>query len=468
MKPLFLEIAYRTDPVLWATHVVGITPQQWQDQFLRAPRGASILVLTSRQVGKTTAAAIGMAHTAVFKPGSLSVVACPAQKQSAEAIRKVREMVLKGGAKLVVDNVYGIELDNGSRVLALPGTDDTVRGLTVDGWIVADEAARLSADLIGALRPMRARCPQARLVMLSTAWSRTDQFWLAWSSDDPSWSRIRATVDMYPSLLPAAFLEAERRQGGEDYFKREYLGIPSGGHVSPFTFELYEQATQALALPQMFELLKPSIITHDVGRSKDRSTAVFGGRTPLAPDLVFASDFAELRQGLYGSARASELAAVDRRLGGHNLIVADLSNDATYAEVLFERFGERLIGLQITRSGDGMNRELWQVKNRCIAVYTIGRTYLLDLLHRTMSDNQLRILHGPVAMQAYEQLMMLELDIRETGLVYRCPPGQHDDLAISLAMMVWAASHPHLHVWMRALEPRRPPRPAPFDWKAFV
>ena len=76
-----LEIAYRTDPVLWATHVLGITPQQWQEQFLRAPRGASILVLTSRQVGKTTAAAIGMAHTAVFKPGSLSVVACPSQSK---------------------------------------------------------------------------------------------------------------------------------------------------------------------------------------------------------------------------------------------------------------------------------------------------------------------------------------------------------------------------------------------------
>ena len=214
MKPLFLEIAYRTDPVLWATHVVGITPQQWQDQFLRAPRGASILVLTSRQVGKTTAAAIGMAHTAVFKPGSLSVVACPAQKQSAEAIRKVREMVLKGGAKLVVDNVYGIELDNGSRVLALPGTDDTVRGLTVDGWIVADEAARLSADLIGALRPMRARCPQARLVMLSTAWSRTDQFWLAWSSDDPSWSRIRdgSRASMLRQSARAEGADAARRQ----------------------------------------------------------------------------------------------------------------------------------------------------------------------------------------------------------------------------------------------------------------
>jgi hypothetical protein len=459
------EIAFRIDPVAWAEKVVGITPHEWQKPFLRAKRGADILGLTSRQFGKTTAAAICLAHTAIYEAGTLSVVACPAQHQSAEAIRKVKDMVVKAGAKLVVDNVYRIELKNGSRVIALPATDGTVRGLTVSGWIIADEAARLPADLIAALRPMRARCPNARFVMISTAWSHTDQFWLEWSSDQ-SWQRIKATIEEYPDVIPKDFLDRERRRG-DDYFKREYLGIPSGGHVSPFTLPLYDRATQAITLPQMFELLKPSIIAHDVGRSKDRSTAVFGGRSPLAPDLVFASDFAELRQGLYGSARANELVAVDRKFGGRNLVIADLSNDATYAEVLYERFGDRLIGVHITRSGDGMERSCWRVKNGFIPVYTIGRTHLLDFLHMTMSDDKRRILHGPVAMKAYEQLMMLEIDPRESGIVYQCPSG-HDDLAISLAMLVWAATHPHLSYWARALEARRAPRPAPYGWKSFV
>jgi hypothetical protein len=39
---------------------------------------------------------------------------------------------------------------------------------------------------------------------------------------------------------------------------------------------------------------------------------------------------------------------VDRRYDYKTLLVADLSNDATYAEPLFERFGRRLIGLRIT------------------------------------------------------------------------------------------------------------------------
>jgi len=138
-----LEAAYQIDPALWMQDVLGITPHAWQEKFLRAKRGASIAVLTARQVGKTTAAAVGMAHSAVFMPGSLSVIACPTQDQSAEALRKVREMVLKAGAKLTADNVFKLELANGSRVRALSDKHESIRGLTVDAWIVADEAAQL-------------------------------------------------------------------------------------------------------------------------------------------------------------------------------------------------------------------------------------------------------------------------------------------------------------------------------------
>ncbi len=222
------ELAYRVDPALWVHHIVGIAPTKWQEDFLRAPRGAFVLALTARQCGKTTTAALAMAHSALFMSGSLSVVACPAQRQSAEAVRRVREAIIKAGGKLDADNVYGLELTNGSRVLALPGSDNSIRGLTVDAWIVADEAARLSPDLIAALRPMRARRPDTRFAMLSTAWSRTDPFWSAWDSDDPSWIRLKATADSDPTLFTAQFLETERRALGEDVFKREYLGIPLG------------------------------------------------------------------------------------------------------------------------------------------------------------------------------------------------------------------------------------------------
>jgi hypothetical protein len=76
--------------------------------------------------------------------------------------RRIRDILIAAGARFRTDNIYTLELKNGSRVLAPPGGDDSIRGLTVDGWIVADEAAQLSNDLIAALSPMRARRPQAR------------------------------------------------------------------------------------------------------------------------------------------------------------------------------------------------------------------------------------------------------------------------------------------------------------------
>ena len=59
----------------------------------------------------------------------------PAQRQGKEAVRRVREILIKLGVELKSDNIYELELKNGSRVLALPSTDDSIRGLTVDGWI---------------------------------------------------------------------------------------------------------------------------------------------------------------------------------------------------------------------------------------------------------------------------------------------------------------------------------------------
>jgi Terminase large subunit, T4likevirus-type, N-terminal len=462
------EIAYRLDPVLWVREVLGVTPHAWQERFLRAPRGRCIAAKTARQVGKSTVAAWGMAHSALFAPGSLSVVASPTQTQSAEVVRKVREMLVKAGAELTTDNVHKIELANGSRVLALPGTDDSIRGLTVDAWIVVDEAARVDPAIMAALHPMRIQRPNARFVMLSTAWSRTDPFWSVWANDDPSWLRIPATVDVEPDLIKPHILAEFRARLSEDEFKREFLGTPAGSHVSPFTFALFERATQTPVHRHTWDTLAPVIIAHDVGRSRDRSTAVVGGTSLFTPGLLAFKQFEELPQGLFGSARAEALAQIDRLYDSRSLIIADISNDPTYAEILYERFGQRVIGLQITRHGDGLQVEHRPIKNGCIWVYTIGRTHLLDLLHREMDHDNVRILPGPESLRAYEQLMVLDVEVRESGRVYVCPPGQHDDLAISCAMVTWAALHPHLEVWKRALEPRRVIKRQSFNWGAFV
>ncbi len=222
--------------------------------------------------------------------------------------------------------------------------------------------------------------------------------------------------------------------------------------------------------PNTWPIFNPLIITHDVARSRDRSTAVIGGNGPFQPRLLGIRELHELPQGLYGSARASALAAIDRSYNSNALIVADLSNDATYAEVLFDTFGARVIGVQISRYGDGMNCERRPVKNSAMLIYTIGRTFLIELLHSEMQSDQVRFADGPMSKRAYEQLMGLETEMRESGTVYTCPSGQHDDLGISCALLAWAARHPHLREWVRIWQQSRiirKPSPA-VSWLAWT
>ena len=91
-----------------------------------------------------------------------------------------------------------------------------------------------------------------------------------------------------------------------------------------------------------------------------------------------------------------------------------------------------------------MTLEWRPVKHGAMPVYTIGRTYLLELFHTELQSDLVRFADRPQTRRAYEQLANLEAELRDSGMVYTCPTGLHDDLGISCAMLAWAARHPHL------------------------
>ena len=134
------------------------------------------------------------------------------------------------------------------------------------------------------------------------------------------------------------------------------------------------------------------------------------------------------------------------RYDSNALIVADLSNDTSYGEQLLETFGPRVIGVHIGRHGDGMTFERRPVGRGCHL--PVGRSHLLEALHSDLHSGQVCFADGPEARRAYAQLEALEPEMREGGIVYKCLPGQHDDLGISCAMLNWAARHPHLERWI--------------------
>jgi hypothetical protein len=87
-----------------------------------------------------------------------------------------------------------------------------------------------------------------------------------------------------------------------------------------------------------------------------------------------------------------------------------------------------------------------------------------------LRNRRIRFANGVESKRAFEQLTALEPEQHETGLIYKCPPGQHDDLAVSLAMLAWAGKHAHLEYWTRPIFDAHQPRlqRQQFGWKAFT
>jgi hypothetical protein len=216
---------YTLSPSAWSRRELKLPLDPWQAHMIDAPGASRVIALTHRQAGKTTGAAVGVAHTMVWRrEGSTSLVLAPTLRQSSELIRNLRGRLLGAGQKLSVDNTFSIELINGSRALAVPGADDaSIRGLSIDGDLVVDEAARVSDALYEAARPMLIRHAEtARLILLSTAWARQGFFYRIWTEGDPrDWFKIEARVNECWHIS-SADLDRERRSMPPPVCAREY------------------------------------------------------------------------------------------------------------------------------------------------------------------------------------------------------------------------------------------------------
>jgi hypothetical protein len=129
-----------------------------------------MLLNIARQLGKSTTVAALAAHTARYEPGALILCLSPGERQSAELHRKVKASLAAlglQGVDLEVDNILSTELANGSRLVALPGREDTIRGFSSARLLLVDEAARVRDDLYYAAAPML-EAGRGRLVALST------------------------------------------------------------------------------------------------------------------------------------------------------------------------------------------------------------------------------------------------------------------------------------------------------------
>lgn len=250
MRP-FDELSAALDPALLFEMAVGSPPDAWQTEFLRA-RSPRSLILAARQSGKSTAVACRALHEVLYRPGSLVLCLAPAWRQSGELFRKVTAqwMALGMPVKATSRSAAQLELENGSRLVSLPGEDGTIRGFSGASLILLDEACRIPSQLYHAIRPMMA-VSAGHLVALSTPWATAGWFYEAWQSGGDEWERIRITADRCPRITPE-FLEQERRALPRPVFEAEYLCLFRDPEGAVFSAEDIERAVSDEVEPLFF------------------------------------------------------------------------------------------------------------------------------------------------------------------------------------------------------------------------
>ncbi len=217
-----LEVAL--DRVAFAERL-DIQPDGWQRDLLRSTADR-ILLNCSRQSGKSTMAALIALHRALYHPRSLILCLAPALRQSQELFAKIAGFYRNLGRPVspIGERKLSLELENGSRIITLPGTEKTIRGFSGVSLLIVDEAARVEDELYFALRPMLA-VSGGTLIMLSTPYGQRGIFYEEWTSGGSrEWQRFRVSADQVPRIS-SEFLSEERRALGSRWFEQEYLCV---------------------------------------------------------------------------------------------------------------------------------------------------------------------------------------------------------------------------------------------------
>lgn len=234
------DLAARLDPAVTFRRAMGSPAEPWQERTLRSTARKKIL-LCSRQVGKSTTTGVEAAHTAIYLPGALVLAVSPTQRQSNELLAKVKAAIRALGNPVGIkgDSEQELRLENGSRVVSLPGTEGTTRGFSAADLLLLDEASRIPDDTFVGVLPMVSL--SGRVVALSTPGARVGWFYDAWTEDDRSWERHKITC-MESAQYPQARIDELRSSMSRRAFAAEYMCEFTGINDAVFDPDAVEAA----------------------------------------------------------------------------------------------------------------------------------------------------------------------------------------------------------------------------------
>lgn len=226
-----LEAELWADPCYLFT-LMGMTPDPWQRRFLGS-QAESIILMATRQGGKTWASASLALRTMILEGPALCICIAPSSRQSGEFVGKVKEFyqsipVDANPPEVTASSALQLHLANGSRMIGLPDSEGKIRGYSAPRLLFFEEASRVPDDLFKFSYPMLATVKLPKIVALSTPFVFQGWFWEAWSKgpffpEHPKgWEKYTVTADECPRITKE-FLEIQRTKMTDEDFDQEYF-----------------------------------------------------------------------------------------------------------------------------------------------------------------------------------------------------------------------------------------------------
>lgn len=314
--------------------------------------GAPLKVwLASRQIGKSFALAMETVKMSI-EARCNNLILSSSERQSKEVMQKVYSHLrvlnaLTGDAVAAArENRFEAELQNGSRIISLPASPDTVRGFS--GNVFLDEFAfhKDSREIWRAMYPTVTRGYKVRVT--STPNGKQNMFYDLWSSPDGNASRHRTTIhDAVADGLEVDVDELRRGIGDPDSWAQEFECAFIDEATAYLTYEMIAsvEGDDALTDGALLRSDDPELYAGmDIGRHKDLSVIWVVEKVgdvlwTRSLEILRAASFAAQRERLYGMLEHTAL---------KRCCIDSTGIGAQLAEEAVQRFGSRVEAVTFT------------------------------------------------------------------------------------------------------------------------
>lgn len=397
----------------------------YQDMILN-DKSKRICVCISRQMGKSTMAAIKAFHQAYCIPNQTIVIVSSTKPQAVELIKKIKDLMYSGNftnfrellpsardskSELVIIHENGKE----SRIISIPATD-AGRGYTAD-LVIVDEAAFIeNGDYIfrQVIEPMT-QATKGTILLLSTPNGSIGYFYDCFNS--PYWSSYQFDWTFNPENTKEE-MEQKKLEMTSLAFESEYEAKFTTSKSAYFKHDEIYKSISALAGCGAVTTNQPMAIGVDFGKIHDKSVIMIGyiinPKEDASKHIIRVLERREKPLGTEYAAVIGELKYIGKTLKP-TIFVLDASGVGEVpAEILSKESG------LITEPIKFSIQKKMEIFSNLKILFQQGRIQI------------------PNEKEMINQLELFEYTYTESGnLKLHAREGYHDDECDALGLMAW-------------------------------